>query len=331
MGSTTTSTMDSPTIKQRRVKPTVQLNDGAGAHVGGLIQDQVNDTRNQIPVLGDIPLIGSAFKEKKSGTIGKTELIVSFTPRVMRGLNEAREITDEYSRKFVSPYASLARHTAIGGTTIEDRELIGNQDMQTLADLSSGTVAGAEQAEDFAEAFGQRLIEANLLDTGSLDRARRVRHDRRAVRSCAGKASLVPEGGPSGGLGIPSAQRVATARGMPAAPVLPGTIRRKSIRSREVLPLAAENGHLAVQRLDPFDDEPLDALADDPTNVSMLLIRRAISPTPSQTSTVSEDRRAKIASTHNSRSQARRMSNGCATSPTRRHSSALSTRSSLTP
>ena len=97
MGSTTTLTIDLPTIKQRRVKTTVQVNDGEALTLGGLIQDQVNDTRNQIPVLGDIPLIGSAFKERQHG---KTELIVLITPRVMRGLNEAREITNEYSRKF---------------------------------------------------------------------------------------------------------------------------------------------------------------------------------------------------------------------------------------
>ena len=99
VGSTTTSAIDSPTIKQRRVKTTVQVKDGESLALGGLMQDQITDTRNQIPVLGDIPLIGNAFREK-GGAIGKTELIVLITPRVMRGFNEAREITDEYSRKF---------------------------------------------------------------------------------------------------------------------------------------------------------------------------------------------------------------------------------------
>lgn len=99
VGSTTTSTIDSPTIKQRRVKTTVQVKDGEALALGGLIQDQVNDTRNQIPVFGDIPLIGNAFREK-SGSVGKTELIVLITPHVMRSLNEAREISDEYTRQF---------------------------------------------------------------------------------------------------------------------------------------------------------------------------------------------------------------------------------------
>jgi general secretion pathway protein D len=99
VATTTTSSIDSPTIKQRKVKTTVQVNDGEALALGGLIQDQVNDTRNQIPILGDIPLIGNAFKEK-GGSVGKTELIVLITPHVVRNLNEAREITDEYRRKF---------------------------------------------------------------------------------------------------------------------------------------------------------------------------------------------------------------------------------------
>jgi general secretion pathway protein D len=99
VASTTSSNIDSPTIKQRRVKTTVLVNDGEALTLGGLIQDQVSDARNQFPVLGDVPLIGNVFRQK-SGSIGKTELIVLITPHVMRNLNEAREITDEYRRKF---------------------------------------------------------------------------------------------------------------------------------------------------------------------------------------------------------------------------------------
>jgi general secretion pathway protein D len=99
VATTTTSSIDSQTIKQRRVKTTVQVNDGESLALGGLMQDQVNDTRNQIPILGDIPLIGNTFKEK-GGSISKTELIVLITPRVLRNVNEAREISDEYRRKF---------------------------------------------------------------------------------------------------------------------------------------------------------------------------------------------------------------------------------------
>lgn len=95
---TTSSGIDSPTIQQRRIKTSVVVNNGQGLVLGGLIQHQNNNTQNQMPVLGSIPVIGSAFRSKDN-TIGKTELMIFITPRVMRTLNEARWITDEFRRE----------------------------------------------------------------------------------------------------------------------------------------------------------------------------------------------------------------------------------------
>jgi general secretion pathway protein D len=95
---TTSSGIDSPTFGQRRVKTTVVVNDGEGITLGGLIQDRNSHVASQIPVLGDIPIIGNAFREKRN-VIEKTELVIMLTPRVVRDLNEARAVTDEYRRK----------------------------------------------------------------------------------------------------------------------------------------------------------------------------------------------------------------------------------------
>jgi len=92
---TTSSGIDSPTIQQRRIKTSVVVNNGEGLVLGGLIQHQNNNTQNQVPVLGNIPVIGSAFRNRDN-TIAKTELMIFITPRVMRTLNEARWVTDEF-------------------------------------------------------------------------------------------------------------------------------------------------------------------------------------------------------------------------------------------
>jgi general secretion pathway protein D len=98
---TTSSGIDSPTFGQRRVKTTVVVNDGEGITLGGLIQDRNSQVSSQVPVLGDIPIFGNAFKEKRN-VIEKTELVIMLTPRVVRDLNEARAVTDEYRRKVES-------------------------------------------------------------------------------------------------------------------------------------------------------------------------------------------------------------------------------------
>jgi general secretion pathway protein D len=94
---TTTSGIDSPTIRQRRVKTTVVVNDGEALALGGLIQDQARQGSEQIPVLGDLPIIGNIFRQKTDGVV-KTELLIMITPRVVRDQNEARRVTEEFRR-----------------------------------------------------------------------------------------------------------------------------------------------------------------------------------------------------------------------------------------
>jgi general secretion pathway protein D len=86
---TSTSGIDSPTIRQRRVKTTVMVNDGDAIALGGLIQSTKTKGRTQVPIVGDIPILGNAFKQKDDQS-EKTELIILITPKVMRNLEEAK-------------------------------------------------------------------------------------------------------------------------------------------------------------------------------------------------------------------------------------------------
>lgn len=63
--------------------------------LGGLIQQRENVTRSQVPLLGSIPVIGNAFKNKED-SIDKTELLIFIRPRVVRDSNEARQVTEEF-------------------------------------------------------------------------------------------------------------------------------------------------------------------------------------------------------------------------------------------
>jgi general secretion pathway protein D len=95
---TTSSGIDSPTIRQRRVRTTVMLNDGEGLALGGMMQTNKSVTKTQIPIVGDIPVLGNAFKQKDN-QVSKTELIIIITPHVIRNLDEARAVTDEFRRE----------------------------------------------------------------------------------------------------------------------------------------------------------------------------------------------------------------------------------------
>ncbi len=96
---TTTSGIDSPTIQQRKISTRVVVHDGESLALGGLIQEKKSLNHRKVPVLGDIPLLGNAFKSKTDG-INRTELIIFIRPRIVRDSEEARQVTDEFRQQF---------------------------------------------------------------------------------------------------------------------------------------------------------------------------------------------------------------------------------------
>jgi len=95
---TTTSGIDSPTIQQRKVQTRVAVNDGEALIIGGLIQERKTNQRGQVPILGEIPILGNAFKNK-TNTIERTELVIFIRPKIVRNVDQARSVNEEYRRR----------------------------------------------------------------------------------------------------------------------------------------------------------------------------------------------------------------------------------------
>jgi general secretion pathway protein D len=110
VATTTTSTINSPTITQRRIVTSVIVQDGETIALGGLIIDNHNTTKSGIPVLSDIPVVGSLFGTTAKST-GRTELLVLLSPRIVRSASEARSMTDELRNRMraVRPLELKAR------------------------------------------------------------------------------------------------------------------------------------------------------------------------------------------------------------------------------
>lgn len=92
---TTSSTIDSPTIQQRRVKTNVSVNDGESIVLAGLIQDRASLTRDQVPLAGNVPLLGNLFKNK-TDRIKRTELLIAITPSVVKDASQSAAVTAEF-------------------------------------------------------------------------------------------------------------------------------------------------------------------------------------------------------------------------------------------
>jgi general secretion pathway protein D len=71
-----------PTISQRQAETAATVRDGDSFVIGGLTQESSINTKDKVPLLGDIPLVGQAFRTDKS-TRTKTELYIIVTPHIV--------------------------------------------------------------------------------------------------------------------------------------------------------------------------------------------------------------------------------------------------------
>jgi len=71
-----------PTISQREAQTSATVHDGETFVIGGLTQDSTISTNGKIPGLGDVPLLGEAFKNSKASK-ARTELYIVVTPHVV--------------------------------------------------------------------------------------------------------------------------------------------------------------------------------------------------------------------------------------------------------
>jgi type IV pilus assembly protein PilQ len=60
----------------------IMVHDGCTVVIGGLIHEQLANTTTQVPVLGNLPIIGFAFRQTDE-TIERREVIVLITPRIV--------------------------------------------------------------------------------------------------------------------------------------------------------------------------------------------------------------------------------------------------------
>jgi type IV pilus assembly protein PilQ len=83
-----------------QVKTNVLVKDGETIVIGGLFRDVVTTTRNQIPLLGDLPFIGALFRST-SDKSERQEVIVLLTPHIIDSANQTDGLAraEDISRK----------------------------------------------------------------------------------------------------------------------------------------------------------------------------------------------------------------------------------------
>jgi general secretion pathway protein D len=88
-----------PTTTNRKVENVVYVRDGEAVMIGGILAEVQGATETKVPWLGDIPILGWAFKGT-SDTVRKTNLLVVLTPRIVRSPDDLQRVTVEGRERF---------------------------------------------------------------------------------------------------------------------------------------------------------------------------------------------------------------------------------------
>jgi len=76
-------------MSNREVKTNVSLADGETLILGGFIEERTTKTENKIPLLGDLPMVGKAFRKKQNNK-EKVELLIFITPKVLDTVEDSK-------------------------------------------------------------------------------------------------------------------------------------------------------------------------------------------------------------------------------------------------
>ena len=95
-----------PTTTKRSAETHVSVRSNQTVVIGGLMQEVETESESKVPVLGDIPLLGALFRNKRK-TKRKTNLLIFLTPHVIDSPSDLQEIyrvkmlqREEFMRRF---------------------------------------------------------------------------------------------------------------------------------------------------------------------------------------------------------------------------------------
>ncbi len=90
-----------PVTTKRSAKTTVVIKDNHTIVIGGLIQDDINDTSSKVPCLGDLPLIKHLFRSTTNKN-NKTNLMIFLTPHIITNPIEAARLSEKKHQELES-------------------------------------------------------------------------------------------------------------------------------------------------------------------------------------------------------------------------------------
>ena len=98
------ATLSLPRLTSATVVTQMVVQNGQTAVIGGLLSENESNTVNKVPLLGDLPVIGYAFKNRVTNS-ERNNLIIFVTPRIIRDYEQTEEYLEKYIDQRVERHA----------------------------------------------------------------------------------------------------------------------------------------------------------------------------------------------------------------------------------
>ncbi|MEZ8991086.1 type II and III secretion system protein family protein [Vibrio breoganii] len=136
-----------PPVTKRSASSTLELADGQTIGIAGLLNENSRDIANEMPGIGDVPVLGNLFKSKQYVS-GETELVILVTPRLATPIdrNKVTLPTDG----FVEP--TDLEFYLIGKSSYYDPELVVPEEQNSTQNVQPSNAQGGSEGQ-----FGHSL------------------------------------------------------------------------------------------------------------------------------------------------------------------------------
>jgi general secretion pathway protein D len=102
---------------KRSIKTNVMVDDGQVVVLGGLIEEQIGESIQKVPFLGDIPFLGALFRSK-TAKVNKTNLMVFIHPVILRDA----AVTQSYTNRKYNYIRALQMRQDVDGVNLLPRK-----------------------------------------------------------------------------------------------------------------------------------------------------------------------------------------------------------------
>ena len=99
-------TVNAPVINKTSAETVVVTPDSTTVVIGGMMQKQETSTLDKVPLLGDIPLIGFAFRHTVKSN-SKTELLIFLTPYIVDSTDRMDQLSEDQVSRTDLPQTAL--------------------------------------------------------------------------------------------------------------------------------------------------------------------------------------------------------------------------------